>query len=104
MKRLSTYQKWRPKKFLLIFFLTVFVFANGTFSFAQTERVITGRVVDSEKQALPGVNVLIKGTTTGTITDADGAYIIKASGDDAILVFSFVGYITQEITVGSQSV
>ena len=68
------------------------------FSFAQ-ERTISGTVTD-ETGPLPGVNVIIKGTNQGTQTDFDGKYSLAASQGD-ILVFSYVGMTTQEITVGN---
>lgn len=63
---------------------------------------ITGVVKDSGGEPLPGVNVLIKGTTTGTVTDLDGRYSLSAP-TDATLVFSFVGFTTQEIPVNGRS-
>jgi TonB-linked SusC/RagA family outer membrane protein len=56
-----------------------------------------------DNSALPGVNVLIKGTTQGTVTDVDGNYSISVPGTDAVLVFSSVGFQSQEVTVGSRS-
>ena len=70
-------------------------------TFAQ-QQTITGTVTDSDGLPLPGVNVLIKGTTDGTQTDFDGNYSIEASQGD-VLVFSFVGLATAEYTVGSTS-
>lgn len=64
---------------------------------------ITGRVTDEEGQPLPGVNVLEKGTTNGTTTNADGVFNLIVNGENAILVFSFIGYTTQEVPVGSQT-
>lgn len=74
-------------------------FAAISSAFAQTN--ITG-VVSDEIGALPGVNVLIKGTTTGTVTDEKGEYSIPA-GEGTVLVFSYIGYSDQEITVGKSS-
>ena len=68
-------------------------------SFAQT--TVSG-TVSEENGPLPGASVLVKGTTTGAQTDFDGNYSINASPSD-VLVFSYVGYTTQEITVGGQS-
>jgi len=68
-------------------------------SFAQT--TVSG-IVSDEGGPLPGANVIIKGTNTGTQTDFDGNYSIQASPND-VLVFSYVGYTPQEITVGSQT-
>ena len=68
------------------------------------ERTVSGRVTSAEEgEGLPGVNILIKGTATGSVTDFDGRYSLTVS-DDAVLVFSFIGFTTQEVTVGSQSV
>ncbi len=63
------------------------------------QKNIRGKVTDSSGQSLPGVTVVIKGTTTGTITDDDGNYSISGVSGDAILVFSFVGMKKQEIPV-----
>lgn len=70
---------------------------------AQTSKEITGTVTSTEEaEPLVGVNILIKGTSTGTVTDVDGNYKINATESD-VLVFSFIGYIAQEVTVGDQS-
>ena len=70
--------------------------------YAQKE--VTGTVSSADNsETIPGVSVQIKGTSTGTITDIDGKYNISVP-DDAVLIFSYVGYKKQEITVGSQSV
>lgn len=71
-------------------------------SFAQ-ERTITGTVMDEQGLPLPGVNVLIKGSTTGTQTDFDGNYAIDASLGD-VLSFSFIGLATQERVVSDEDV
>jgi TonB-linked SusC/RagA family outer membrane protein len=63
---------------------------------------ITGKVTEKSGESLPGVTVVIKGTTNGTITDIDGNYSVSANSGD-ILIFSFVGMKTQEITVGDKS-
>lgn len=63
---------------------------------------IEGRVTSSEdNQGLPGVNVIVKGTARGTVTDIDGKYSLVVPGKDAVLVFSFVGLASQEIVVGN---
>ncbi|MBU2913739.1 SusC/RagA family TonB-linked outer membrane protein [Reichenbachiella agariperforans] len=71
--------------------------------YAQT-KVVTGVIKDAELgDALPGVNVLIQGTQTGTVSDFDGRYSISIPSDETVLVFSFVGYQSKETTVGSRS-
>jgi len=72
-------------------------------SFAQ-ERTITGVITDESGGTLPGVNVIIKGTTTGTVSDLDGKFSIKVPGNEATLSLSFVGYTGQEIQVGNQTI
>ncbi len=64
----------------------------------QDQKPVSGRIIDNKGIPLPGVSVVIKGTSTGTITNADGVYSLNAP-DDAILTFSFIGMQTQEISV-----
>ncbi|GAB3664838.1 TonB-dependent receptor [Echinicola sediminis] len=71
----------------------------------QEERTVTGKVSSSvDGEAIPGATVSILGTTKGTATDIDGAFSITVADGSAVLVFSFVGYKTQEIAVGNQSI
>jgi iron complex outermembrane receptor protein len=67
------------------------------------QKTITGRITDNDGLPLAGVNVLEKNTTNGVIADADGKYSISVASTNSILVFSFIGYETQEATVGSRS-
>jgi TonB-linked SusC/RagA family outer membrane protein len=82
-----------------------FLFVLFISSFTYAQKRVSGKVTDSEGgSALPGVTVLVKGTSSGTATDAQGNYSIAIpAGSSDILVFSFVGYVTQEIAVGNQS-
>ena len=57
---------------------------------------ISGVVKDNTGETMPGVSVMIKGTTTGVVTDVDGLFSLKTDRKDAILTFSFLGYTTQE--------
>ncbi len=69
------------------------------------ERPISGQVTDlSDDSAIPGVNILVKGTTIGTVTDAEGNYSLLVPDDAQTLVFSSIGYETEEVTIGNQSV
>ena len=88
------------KKILTSLFL-VLLLGMG-YVFAQNPS-ITGRVTDQANEGLPGVNVLVNGTTRGTTTDANGNFSITATSD-AILTFSYIGYESQSIKVGSRSV
>ncbi|WP_353719026.1 SusC/RagA family TonB-linked outer membrane protein [Dyadobacter sp. 676] len=67
------------------------------------EIVVKGVVRDQQNQSLPGASVLVKGTQSGTVTDVDGNYSITVPNEQAVLVVSFIGYETQEVTVGSQT-
>ncbi len=67
------------------------------------ERTITGRVTAEEEGALPGVNVTVQGTTIGAITDVNGGYSLRVPGPTSVLLISSIGYVTQAITVGSQT-
>ncbi len=68
------------------------------------QNVVTGKVTTESGEGLPGATVVIKGTSMGTVTDMDGNYSLSNVPADAVLQFSFVGMISQEIAVGSQSV
>jgi TonB-linked SusC/RagA family outer membrane protein len=89
-------------------FKMLFVFMLLSVGFAATavgqELSVTGKVVDDKGAALPGVNVLIKGSTKGTSTDVEGAYAITVSSGSESLVFSFIGYASQDVAVGGRSV
>ena len=71
-------------------------------SSAAGQQVVKGTVTDQNSQPMPGVNVIIKGTATGTTTDSKGTFAIEAKSED-VLTFSFIGYAPQEIAVGNQS-
>ena len=82
--------------FLLLLMLMVGIFAK-----AQVK--VTGTVTDSSGESMPGVNLSIKGTTTGTITDLDGKFTINAPNRSSVLLVSFIGYKKQEIKIGNQT-
>jgi len=67
-----------------------------------TSQTITGTVKDAKGEALIGVNVLLKGTQVGTSTDVNGKFSIKVPGTKTVLVFSYIGYTSTEVTVGNQ--
>ncbi len=69
----------------------------------QQQRTVRGKVTDQSGQPLPGATVVVKGTSQGTVTDADGNYSLSNVPEDATLVFSFVGMETQEINVGNRT-
>lgn len=87
------------KKFLLLCFSFVFVLS----AWAQ-DRVVSGRVTSTEDgSALPGVNVVLKGTTNGTVTDSDGNFRLTVPSTGGSLVFSFIGLKTQEVAIGDRT-
>jgi TonB-dependent starch-binding outer membrane protein SusC len=86
------------QKLLCMLFLVSNFLAHGQ------ERAISGFVADSEtKEGLPGVNILIKGTTSGTTTDANGNFQVTVPNENSTLVCSFIGYETLEIQVNNQT-
>jgi TonB-dependent starch-binding outer membrane protein SusC len=72
-------------------------------AFGQDAQTVKGQITDEGGEPLPGVTVLVKGTTTGTVTDVDGNYVVNAS-NDATLLFSFIGFISVEIPILGRSV
>jgi len=69
----------------------------------QTTGKITGTIVDMTGEPIPGVSVMIKGTTTGTITNIEGVYELNNIAEDAVIVYSFIGFTTQEVNVAGRS-
>ncbi|GAB2782475.1 TonB-dependent receptor [Rhabdobacter roseus] len=112
MKQNSTLQvrpehrSLRAKLLLSLFFLaclltTPWLKGNA----ANLEKTIRGKVTDKANgEGLPGVNVIVRGTSQGTTTDERGDYTITVADNAAVLVFSFVGYTSQEIQIGSRTV
>ena len=101
----STRRFWHPAEMLVLtrLFLTgILLVSLQTTAFSQ-QGAVGGTVTSELGEAVPGVNVVIKGTTRGTTTDSEGKYSVQASNDET-LVFSFIGYIQQEIPVGGRSV
>jgi hypothetical protein len=89
------------KKFLLLCFSFVFV---TSMVWAQ-ERVVSGRVTAQEDgSSLPGVNVLLRGTTNGTVTDTDGNFKLSVPATGGTLDFSFIGFATESVEIGERSV
>lgn len=87
-----------PNKMWLLLLLT---FGSALAVRAQT--TINGTVTNTKNEPIPGINVVIKNTQQGTISNADGKYTIAVPNENAVLVFSFIGFKPQEIAVGTQS-
>lgn len=85
----------------------VVIFMSTGYSWGQnrdiSDRTITGRITDERGEGMPGVNIQIKGTQQGTITDSDGRYRLNIANNDAVLIISFVGYVTEEVAVGNRT-
>jgi Ca-activated chloride channel family protein len=84
------------KKTMLIIIMMVLMVSGSS------ARLITGTVMDMANSPLPGVTIVIMGTTTGTITDIKGAFAITVPNESATLIFSYIGYKTQKVRINSQ--
>lgn len=84
--------------------IQMLLFISVGISMTYGQRIINGTVVSAEdNQPLPGVNVIVKGTTTGVITDLNGTYSIEITDDAVALIFSFVGMQSQEVAISGQT-
>lgn len=89
------------KKVTLLMALIMFC----SWQFVLAQKTITGTVKDAKDgSSIPGVNIVVKGTTAGTTTDLNGTYSLKVPANAEALIFSFLGYDEQEIAIGNQSV
>jgi len=103
MKNDAEHFDWLSKVFSILSLMFLIVFLGVNLS-AQENKVIKGTVNDETGQPLPGVTVIVKGTTQGTVTDGDGNFSLTNISNDAILQFSFVGMQTQEVEVGDKTI
>ncbi len=109
--------KWKKLQRIAIFIMVILLMIGGN-SFATgnsgatvtkstadayQQKTISGKVVDEQGAPLPGVTVVVKGTTVGMITNIDGEYNLQVPDDAKVLVFSFVGMKAQEAVIGSQT-
>lgn len=80
------------------------IWAIGLLAYAQQGQLVTGNVVDTQGEPLPGVNIIIKGTSTGSVTDFDGNFQLQVpDAQNAVLLFRFIGFEEQEIAVQGRS-
>jgi TonB-linked SusC/RagA family outer membrane protein len=100
--KLSMSKIFRNKYFFYPAALFCLWLLSNTVIFAQGTSTVTGVVTDVSGETLIGVNVSVKGTTNGAITDFDGRYTLSQVSPQSILVFSYIGYVPQEVTVGNQ--
>ena len=87
----------------IAFLLLAVGMAFSTGLYAQ-QKTITGKITDAGNNPLPGVSVVVKGTTVGTVSDVDGNYNLPIPADAKLLLYSYIGMTTQEVAVGDQSV
>jgi TonB-linked SusC/RagA family outer membrane protein len=84
-----------------LFISCLFIFFSGSL-FAQS-LTVKGNITDNTGETIPGVNIAVKGTTSGTASDIDGNYSVTVPAGNSVLVFSFIGYSTQEINVNNRT-
>jgi len=99
---LNFWRLFKPQRFLskTLFICLLLI---SSFAFAQTSKEISGNVTDENGESLPGVSIIVKGTTVGIITDMDGNYSLDVPANAETLVFSFVGMTPQEIAIGDKT-
>ncbi|MEN8116399.1 MAG: SusC/RagA family TonB-linked outer membrane protein [Bacteroidota bacterium] len=105
MKR-STTQSSLPGKCIMLLaklFLVGIFLVSQLGAFAQQTKEVSGTVIGADSKPIPGLTVIVKGTTTGAITNFEGKYTIPNVPENATIVFSFVGMRTQEVAVGNQT-
>lgn len=95
-------KKKNVKRFLPYWFLIVVLVAFNSIAYAQ-QKTVSGTVTDDAGLPLPGVSIVVKGTTNGTITNVDGNYTLSNVPENAVLLFSFVGMTTREVAVENQT-
>jgi TonB-linked SusC/RagA family outer membrane protein len=100
MEHLSKFFKKKRRFESRIFLLILFGFMSVSFAKAQN---ITGTVTDKNNEPLIGVSVTVKNTTKGTATDVNGKYSISVDDKNAVLAFSFIGHVVQEVKAGSKT-
>ena len=94
---LCNYQKQVPMKQILLTIITFLIFLSTS----SAQRIVSGQVISDEDQ-LPGVNVTLKGTSLGTTTDLEGNYSLNVPEEGGVLIYSFIGFKTQNVLIGSK--
>ncbi len=105
MKKKTCFTRWQPqkanqklKRYWLLCLLCITIL---TVPAAAQSKVISGKITDENNQPLDGVNITVKGTDAGTVSNAQGSYSINVSNTNVALVFSFVGYTEKEVAIGT---
>lgn len=95
-------KKNRFRSFLA--FLLIAIFMASTIDSSAQQKQISGTVSDPDGAPVPGVTIVVKSTTTGTITGVDGTYKLTVPADASVLMFSYIGMVTQEVEIGNQTI
>ncbi len=103
MPTITTIFKFRQQGLTWLWLFGIIACCSMPAAFAQSQKTITGTVVDGSSHPLPGVAVTIKGKTVGTLTDADGKYSLVVGGPNDVLLFSLIGMLPESVVVGNQS-
>jgi TonB-dependent starch-binding outer membrane protein SusC len=104
-KKINHFENTKDEdKLLLTSTLDISRLQAQSFQPLQQAITVTGTVTDESGAGLPGVNVVVKGTASGTTTNADGKYSLSAPDGNSILVFSYIGYTTEEVAINGRSV
>src|SRR3989337_3199096 len=105
---ITHFSLFKTKNCHVNFMLTLVLFIVSSFQVQASKAIgafnVSGRVTDETGQPLPGVNILEKGTTNGTTTDSNGSYKLTVTDGNVTIVFSFIGYATQDIEVNNRTV
>lgn len=94
----------QPRIRLMLLLALAALMFNPFTGYAQADRSVSGKILDESQSPLPGVNVLVKGATQGTVSDQNGAYTLNVPASADALIFSFIGYASQEVAIGNNSV
>ena len=100
MKKLFVNKPMKTLKKISVLVTLLLLFSSAM---AYSQSAVTGKVVDSNGEPLPGVNVSVKGTSMGAITEGDGTYTLRQVPAQSVIVFSYIGFTTQEIPVGNKT-
>ncbi len=107
MKNFYHYLKIPLNNYLACFVLCMVLVENNLWAndnpLHKSYSLISGKVVAETGEGLPGVNVVLKETTIGTVTDIEGKYTLEVDNEEGALVFSFIGYVTQEVNIAGRS-
>ena len=102
-------RKYTIEQLLFFLFISLYTYANEAnipvynTNYQEVEKVITGKVTSTEGESLPGVNIYTEDQSIGTITNINGEYILTLPKETEILVFSYVGYVTEHIDISDLS-